>query len=150
MIKPEPKFWRVALRVGATVIAVSIAGYFLQGWQQHGWWSLGYIESLSIPVAIMPVAVWFMFVPGWFEYSEDEISLRTLLRQGTYSWDMLDAYGPGRGVFMIQFKGDSGAYQIFSGAYSRAEWQAFSSFLETRFPDRKTSFSIGGRLIGRD
>jgi hypothetical protein len=48
---------------------------------------------------------------------------------------------------MIQFKGDSGAYQIFAGAYSRKEWKAFKQFLEIRFPERKSSFSIGGWLI---
>jgi hypothetical protein len=147
MIKPKPSFWRVVLRVGSAVVVFSVIGYFLQGWQEHKWWSLGYIESMSIPVVIMPVAVWFMFVPSWFQYSEEEISLRTILRQGTYAWDMLDAYGPGPNVFMLQFKGDSGAYQIFSGAYPRKEWQAFKKYLEIRFPERKCSFSIGGRLI---
>ena len=147
MTRLEPSFLRVFLRVGTLVVAASVIGYLWQGIHEGKWWTLGYIASLAVPVVLMPVAVWFMFVPSFFEYSEEEISLRMLFREGTYAWDMLDAYGPGRGVFMIQFKGDTGAYQILAGAYSRREWQAFRTLLETRFPDQRSSFSIGGRLI---
>jgi hypothetical protein len=144
-----PRFWRIALRVDG-VLGLFFAITLITQWQslRLGHWTiLGAIFSIAAPLILAPALAWFMFVPSWFEYSEGEISLRMLFREGTYAWDMLEAYGPGRGVFMIQFKGDSSAYQIISGAYSRTEWKAFRSFLETRFPDRKSSFNIGGRLI---
>jgi hypothetical protein len=150
MIELKPRFWRVALRVG-TLMTIFLIVIHLSIMLRSGiTWGLGNIVVFVIPTIFMVTGVWFAFVPSWFQYSDNEISLRTLLRQGTHAWDMLDAYGPGPNVFMIQFKGDGGAYQIFPGAYSRKDWQAFKNFLETRFPDQKTSFSIGGRLIRRD
>jgi hypothetical protein len=145
MTRLTPKFWRVALRTGGAVALVIVLSQWKSFHQGH-WPGIGTTCSYSIPIILFPILVWFMFVPRVLEYSEDEINLRTFLREGSYRWKSLDAYGPGPGVLMIQFAGEA-AYQINGGAYSKEEWSTFRNFLETHFPDRKTSFSIGGRLI---
>jgi hypothetical protein len=130
---------------GAVALFIVLSQW--QSFRQGHWPDIRAICSFSIPIVLAPILVWLMFVPRLLEYSDEEINLRTLLRKGSYRWRMLDAYGPGRGVFMLQFTGDSGAYQIMSSAYSNEEWSTFRNFLETRFPDQRTSFSIGGKLI---
>jgi hypothetical protein len=127
----------------ALVIMVSQWQFFRQG---H-WPGIHAICSFSIPIILAPIFIWSMLVPRLLEYSDEEVNLRTFLRTGSYRWRMLDAYGSARGLFMLQFTGDSGAYLIISFAYSNEEWSTFKHFLETRFPDRKASYGIGDKLI---
>src|ERR1700690_2452729 len=114
-IRLIPSFARVAIRWGGTVILVSVLAYFYQGYREGKWWDASYIASLGIPITFMPVAVWFMFVPRFLEYSETEITIVTRLGKYTYSWDDLYCYGVGNGVFKIKFSGDSQPCQIYSG-----------------------------------
>lgn len=146
MNRLTPSFWRLAIKVAGAITVFAVLAQWRSLGQGH-WPDIRGLYSFVLPIVLAPTFVWYMFVPRLLEYSDEEIHLRTLLRQGSYRWEMLDAYGPGRGVFMLQFGGDSGAYQIMSGAYSYKEWLAFKTFLQSRFPDRKTSFSIGGKLI---
>jgi hypothetical protein len=116
----------------------------MQGFGQGKWWTLDYIYSLGIPVVLSPVIVWFMFVPRRIEYSDTQITISTLLGTQTYAWSDLYCYGTGRGVYKIQFTGDSQPYQIFAGAYSDQEWSQLVALMNTRFPDRvQSGFSIG-------
>jgi hypothetical protein len=146
VIRLTPNFWRVAVRVGG-VVALFIVLTQWQSFHQGHWPDPRTVCSFSIPIILAPILVWFLFVPRLLEYSKEEINLRLFLGEGSYSWKSLEAYGPGRGVFMLQFTGHFGAYQILSSAYPSAEWSSFQNFLETQFPDKKRSFSIGGRLI---
>jgi len=146
MIELKPSFLRVALKVGGFIAAFSILGYLVKGWQGQPW-SLGYLESLSIPMVVMVVVVWFAFVPRRFAYSEHEITLSPPVGTYTYDWSDLNCYGTGRGVYKLKFQQDRQPYQIYQGAYSGKDWSAFIDFLNTRFPERKSSFSIGTRMF---
>jgi hypothetical protein len=147
MTRLTPNFFRVAIKVGFMIFLVCIAGYFLQGYREGKWWTADYIFSLAIPVIIMPVCVWFMFVPRLVEFSDTEITISSLLGKYTYNWSALDCYGPGNNVFKIQFSGDRQPYQILAGAYPSEEWSKLIDFLNMRFPDRKAAYSIGVRMF---
>lgn len=114
----------------------------------HGvWWSIGYVESLGIPLLLMPTVVCIGFVPRWIEYSETEFYLERRIGGGfALRWDDLYPYGNGRGVFLLRFE-DVDAIQIYAGAFKRREWKAFLAFLNENYPDRKASFWFGSRPI---
>jgi hypothetical protein len=144
MTRLTPNFGRVVLRVGGMVLIVCAFGYYQQGFFQGKWWTAGYILSLAIPIVTMPLAAWFMFVPRLMEYSEDEITITTLLGKGTYSWSELYAYGPGNNVFKMQFSGDTQPFQIYAGAYPDDQWSKLRGFLKSKYPQCEAKgFSIG-------
>jgi hypothetical protein len=147
MTRLTPSFLRVFVKVGLAVISVSALGYFLQGYREGKWWTSGYMWSLTVPIILAPVAVWFMFVPKLVEFSETEITIATLLGKYSYAWTDLDCFGPGNNVFKIQFSGDRQPYQIFAGAYSGEEWSKLTNFLNTHFPERKIAYSIDDRIF---
>jgi hypothetical protein len=121
------------------------ACYFLEGYGKAGWRTTAEdMLGVSILILAAPVFVWFSFVPRLLEFSETDITISTLLGSYTYSWNSLYCYGPGRGVFKIQFEGDRQPYQIFAGAYRSDEWSTLINLMKARFPERVASgFSIG-------
>jgi hypothetical protein len=112
---------------------------------------LGYLESLSIPPALLIAFVWFAFVPTTFEYSDAGLTIRMPLRtQRTIGWEALKYYWYGRSVFCLEFD-ELATFQIFVQAFPKSEWKRFTAFLQSRFPDRKATGWIGSRgfKIGR-
>ena len=91
--------------------------------------------------------VWFFFVPRRLEFSDTQFTIKAPLgRLQTFRWDELEYFGPGRGVFVIQFLGCS-SFQIFTFGFPHSKWRLLKRFLYDNFPDRAGSFSIGGRFI---
>lgn len=125
------------------LLAVTLFGYFYQGRVEGKWWDSSYILSLAIPLTIIPLAIWAMFVPRHLEYSDTHLVIRTLLEgHHTLSWSELKHYGTGRNVFMIQFDSVP-TFQIFPQAYPRAERRKFVAFLEATFPEKQASGFMG-------
>jgi hypothetical protein len=140
-------FVRAFTKTLTTLLVVSSAAYLWDGYYDGKWWDVGYIESLSIPLVIFPVIVWFMFVPKRLEYSESDFVIdRRFAKICTLPWSQLRYYGPGNNVFMIQFEGRQ-AFQLFAGAYGRSEWAAFLAFLSNRFPHQRASGYLGARMF---
>lgn len=46
------------------MLVVCIIGYFRQGYLENHWWTSDYVLSLFIPLVVVPVLTWFMFVPS--------------------------------------------------------------------------------------
>jgi len=126
-----------------------IVGYFWQGYRDGCWWTIGYIASLSLPISIFTIFVWFAFIPKLLAYSDEEFLIDTVFfGKKTLHWSDLKYYGYGRGmsVFMLQFD-DTRTFQISKLAYTKDQWTAFVSFLETTFPDKKATGYIGDRMF---
>jgi hypothetical protein len=97
-------------------------------------------------VAVAFAAVWLMFVPIRLEFDRVELTIRYLLgRSRTLPWFELDLYGPSEGVFVLQF--ESKTFQIFSAAFSAADWGELTHFLSTRFPECEADGWVGSTLV---
>ena len=143
MNRLNPSFFRAAANVFLWLLITVVFGYFSQGLSEDHWWTPGYIFSLSVPFVLMICSTWMMFVPRCLEYDERILIIHFWLRgRQSRSWEDLRYYGGACHVFLIQF-GSVQAFQIFSGAYSRAEWRNFTGFLRTRFPDKQATGWLG-------
>jgi hypothetical protein len=136
-------FVRCAGNVLFWMFVVTLIGYFWQGYKENHWWTIDYIWSLSIPFIIAPLFIWFAFVPNDIQFSENEFAINMSWGgKHTLQWSELEFFGRGRGVFLLQFKGMS-AFQIYAKAYSKPEWNEFTSFIESRWPECKASGWLG-------
>jgi len=144
MTRLTPNFLRVFIKTGLFLLLFFGLYYFQRGYQYGVWWESDYPLAAVLLLTIAPTFMWFAFVPSLLEFSHSEITISMLLRKSTYRWDDLYCYGTGRGVYLIQFSVDRQPYQIFKGAYSKAEWSKLINFMTEQFPDRAASgFSIG-------
>jgi hypothetical protein len=143
MTRLNPSFLRMAAHLLVWIGVALVMGYFWQGYAQNQWWSPEYIATLSVPMGIVIVACWLGFVPTKLAYDEEEIIIHSWWRgDHTYRWEALSHYGGGMTVFALQF-GSMQAYQIFTLAYPKSEWNQFQRFLRERFPEKKTRIWIG-------
>jgi hypothetical protein len=101
-------------------------------------WTMGYILSFSVPLVVLPLLVWFVFVPRVLEYSDAQIRIVTIFRDTVQSWGHVKSYGSSTGIFTLRFKHEFQGYQIWSRAYPKADWNRFIDFLETRLPERES------------
>ena len=101
------------------------------------------MQSMLIPVVIVPVSIWFMFVPSRLKFSDTGFTIKFLFRSlHTLDWSDLRSYGPDENVFVIQFTGPR-TFQILPQAYRRSEWRTLENFLSSRFPGKRVSEHIG-------
>jgi len=108
-----PSLWRSTLSGVGTLLIVLIASYLLQGYVDHKWWSLDYLTSLLIPIAIFPVFVWFAFVPKELEFNDQALDIQFHFRKRhNLLWNALTYWGRGQGVFVMQF--GTSSFQIYS------------------------------------
>jgi len=121
----------------------TVAAYFYQGFVEHKWWSVGYVVSLAIPFAIVPTAVWFMFVPQCLEFDDLSLLVQPRFRSiRTLPWSEMIRWGKGEGgVFFIRFGRQT--VNILSSAYSPEQWTSLTEFLSAKFPDRKADGHVG-------
>jgi hypothetical protein len=142
-----PNFIRSSAWVLSALALVTLADYLWDGFHDSKWWTIGYISSLAIPFVIFPVVVWFMFVPKRMAYSDEEIVIQRWFTPGCkLPWSTLDYYGTGENVFVLQFAGRQ-SFQIFASAFPRGEWRVFSAFLKKRYPEKRASGNIAGKLF---
>jgi hypothetical protein len=138
MVRLRPSFTRILISIDSFLLIAIVFGYFQQGYIDGKWWTMGYICSFSIPLVVVPLLVWFIWVPRVLEYSETHIRIVTIFRQTLQPWKRLKSYGAGSGiVFVLRFKGELQGYQIMSKAYSDSDWDRFTDYLETCFPNRE-------------
>jgi hypothetical protein len=92
----------------------------------------------------MGVAVTIMFTPRELIWDEKIFHIKTLFPgSGDFEWVKLEAWSPyGRGVFLVKFE-DKQTFQISPAGFQSKDWKAFQTFLQTRFPDKKTLVWIG-------
>jgi hypothetical protein len=146
-VQLRPSFLRCVAWVTLGLVVVTAATYFWEGYREHHWWTRDYILTLLVPFAIVPVVVWFMFVPRRLEFNDSEFTIQYPFRPlHILEWADLKYYGPGPNVFMIEFI-DVGTFQIFPRAFRRSEWRLLKNFLSTTFPDRKASGYFGDRMF---
>jgi len=85
------------------------------------------------------------FTPREITWNDETIKIRTLFPgSGDFEWQQLEAWGPGRGTFLIKFE-DKQAFQIASAGFRSSDWKNFQSLLQQRFPEKRTSVWIGVR-----
>jgi hypothetical protein len=150
MTRLRPSFFRVFLKVGLSILLFLVFCDLKRGFQEGKWWEADDILVVLLLMTFAPAFVWFAFVPFLMEFSDSEIKISTLLGKYTYSWDDLYCYGTGRGVYKIQFSGDRQPYQIFKGAYPKADWIKLVDFMTDRYPNRIASgFSFGPGMSPR-
>jgi hypothetical protein len=143
----KPSLVRAFTKVLLVILLSCVLGGIDDRYRHGHWWSIGYIESLGIPILLMPTLVCIGFVPRRIEYSESEFYLERRLRGViTLPWTDLYSYGTGNGVFLLRFE-NVNTLQIFAGAFERNEWKAFLKFLNENYPDRKASFWFGPNPI---
>jgi hypothetical protein len=103
-----------------------------------------HIGELAGVVTLVLAIVWFMFVPTRLEFDRVEFTIRYLFRRSqTIPWFGLKYYGPGRGVFVLQF--ETRSFQIFSQAFAPGDWYHLITFLDTRYAECKADGWFGGR-----
>ena len=140
-----PSFWRSTRDVVVACLLISFAGYFLQGYFEQKWWTFDYVLGLAIPIALMPILVWFIFVPSRLEVTDKGFDIRFPFRRAqTLPWNKLKYWGKGESVFMLQFDG-SATLQIFARAYPREQWSKLVELLSARFPEQKATGWFGAR-----
>jgi len=104
------------------------------------------LQTAAIGAAFLGVGVCVMFTPREIIWDEDGISLRVIFpRSGEYTWRQLEAYSTWGGrfsAFLLKLEGMQ-SYQIVPVCFRAKEWQAFQSFLRTRFPEKKTWIWFG-------
>ena len=105
-----------------------------------------HIGELAGVVTLVLAIVWFMFVPTRLEFDRVELTIRYLFRGSrTIPWFGLKYYGPGRGVFVLQF--ESRSFRVFSQAFAPGDWRQLISFLSERYPECKADGWFGASLF---
>lgn len=100
--------------------------------------------ELAGVVTLVLVIVSLMFVPIQLKFDRVDLTICYLFsRSRIIPWCELEYYGPGSNVFVLQF--ESGSFQIFSEAFAPADWYQLTSFLATRYPERKADGWFGVR-----
>ncbi len=116
---------------------------FIQGRQVD--WS-GTMSIALFGGAFFGIGVCIMFTPRELSWNEEKISLRVNFpKSGEYIWFQLEAYSSWSGrfvTFLLKFEGMQ-SYQIVPVCFRSEDWQAFQSFLRTRFPEKKTWLWFG-------
>jgi hypothetical protein len=142
-----PSFAKSGAKVLLLLFVFFLGAYLWDGFHDHKWWAPEYIASLAIPFTVAPIVIWFMFVPRRLAYSETEFVLENWpATRCQLAWSQLKYYGPGEGVFMIQFEGRQ-AFQILGAAFPSSDWREFVDFLSNRYPEKKASGTIGSSLF---
>lgn len=105
------------------------------------------MASMTLPISLFILFAWFGFIPRVIAYSEESFLIDMLIcGNKILPWSELKYYGQGNNVFMIQFNGTR-TFQISKLAYSSDQWTDFVTFLQTNFPDKKATGSIGDRMF---
>ncbi len=143
----HPSFLRAAASTLVLFTALTAATYLWQGYHDHHWWTRGYIFSLLIPFAILPLFICLAWVPTRFEFSETHLTVQFPFRSlETVAWDDLEYFGWFEGVYGMRFH-TAGTLTFYPQAFPRREWRMLKAFLCTAFPERKGSGFIGSRLF---
>jgi hypothetical protein len=120
---------------------MAVRGFTATGNQ---FWS--HTGELAGIVALALAIVWVLFVPIQLEFDRVELTIRYLLRRSrTIPWFELKYYGPGRGVFVLQF--ESRSFRVFSQAFAPGDWRQLISFLSERYPECKADGWFGASLF---
>jgi hypothetical protein len=120
--------------------------YITGSWVKHAEELYVSLIAIAIPPAALGSLTWFFFVPRRLEFSNTDITIKPALESlRTLGWDELEYFGPGRGVFILQFSGCS-PFQIYTLGFRRSEWRLLKRFLYDNFPDRG-GFSIARLFV---
>ncbi len=106
---------------------------------------VGDILSLAALGAVFfGIVVAVFFTPREITWDDETIKIRALFPgSGDFEWRQLQAWSPyGRGTFLIKFQ-DNQAFQIAPAGFRSEDWKVFRSFLQRRFPEKKTLIWIG-------
>jgi hypothetical protein len=91
------------------------------------------------------IFVTLAFTPREITWNDETIKIRALFPgSGDFEWRQLEAWGSGRGTFLVKFEGKQ-TFQIASAGFRSNDWKTFQTLLQQRFPEKKTSFWIGVR-----
>lgn len=143
----KPSFARAFTKVLLVTLLFTVLAGVQDRYRRGHWWSIGYSESLAIPLLLTPAFVCVGFVPKRIEYSDAEFYLERWIGGGfTLQWKDLYSYGTGHNVFLLRFEGVN-TIQIYAGAFEKREWKTFLAFLNENYPDRKASFWFGPKPI---
>lgn len=85
------------------------------------------------------------FTPKEIEWDDDGIRIsRVFPGSGEHRWDDLVSWSRyvSHGVALLKFNGRQ-SYQISPSGFRTEEWRQFREYLQTHFPERKTSLWIG-------
>jgi hypothetical protein len=102
---------------------------------------------LAIPIGILPIFVWFAFVPKLLEISDSHFTVQHRLKGvRQIAWSELKFWGYAGLVFCLQFNTPP-TLQIALFAFPRTERVQLRDFLSSRFPQRKARAWIGTKGI---
>ncbi len=143
----RPNFIRSSRGIVVIVLAGAVATYLYQGYFESHWWSFDYILSLTIPLVLMPLIIWFGLVPRILEVFDDSISIGYWYRRPvTIPLEQIKHWGFGQNVLLLEFQGHQ-TFQIYLAAYPNNQWSSFVDILASRYPRRKAKGWFGTRGI---
>jgi hypothetical protein len=99
-IQLRPSLFRCAVAVVSALLVLAITTYFQEGYRENRWWTSDYMLSWLVPLVLVPVLIWFAFVPSRLEFSDTGLTIKFFFRSlHTLDWSNLHSYGPGENVF---------------------------------------------------
>lgn len=143
----KPSFVRTVGVFYATFVVLFALSYVTGASSKYAGAAQGaWIGLLIVPGALGSL-IWFFFVPRKFEFSSRDITIQPALESlRTFDWDELEYFGPGRGVYVLQFHGYT-TIQIFTFGFRRSQWRLLKRFLYENYPERVGSLLVAGRFI---
>ncbi|HTR88269.1 MAG TPA: hypothetical protein VMI56_27555 [Reyranella sp.] len=130
----KPSLWLFLRTVLGILIALTVFGYFWQGYGEGHWWSYDYDLSLAVPLTVVPCFMWIAFVPLELTISDECLKIRYAFRRAReVRWTRLMFWGNGgEATFLLQFSGVT--FQIALFAFPRDQREQLIDLLKRRFP----------------
>ena len=102
------------------------------------------ILTLAVFVgALFGIFIAIIFTPQEITWNDETIKVKALFPgSGDFEWRQLEAWGYGRGVFLIKFE-NMQLFQIARAGFRSQDWNVFQSLFQRRFPEKKASIWIG-------
>lgn len=127
--------------------AVTVGGYFFEGYVNHHWWSLNYIWSFAIPFSLAVALQYVIYVPYRVAWDRETIEIDTWLR-GSFSapWSQLSHWGSPGMTFTLEFGsifGNGRTFQIALNYFTPDSVRAFRDYLATNHSPQQANFWIG-------
>jgi hypothetical protein len=105
------------------------------------------LSVASIGGVFLGLFVSIAFTPKEISWDDEGIKLAAVFPgSGEYTWQQLEAYGSGRGVFLLKFEGRQ-SFQISPSGFSSSDWRSFQGFIKNHFPDKKVWIWLGSTPV---
>ena len=131
-------FVNIFLRYFVLVAVVLVIARYFQSQKLR----IGDVISLAaLGGAVCGIFAVIFLTPREITWDDETIMISAFFPgSGYFDWRQFEAWCPvyGRGTFVLKFEGKQ-TFQIAPAAFHSKDWKTFRSFLQRRFPEKKTS-----------